>query len=118
MILCRWNHSWLLWDNRKHELLRILKYMYYAAEKEDIESIKALSNLYNEQMVKIFDRAPWKHETEAFEWDNARNAAIGIPTLLGMYKTKRFKENDYEKMKKAQLAELLKRIKKVEEYLI
>jgi len=105
-------------DDRKHELLRMLKNMYYAAEKENVNDIKALSNLFTNWLKKIFGQPPWKHKTEAFEWDKARNAIIGVPMLLEMYRIKRLKENDYEKRKKEQFVEILKRIKKVEEYLI
>lgn len=98
---------------RKTELYRILKNLYFLAEKEDLDLDKfnKLNNLYKNIMVEVFGY-PWKPDTEAFEWDVARKGVMAIFPLKNSYKGK-----DYEKMKKTQLAKTLEKIEKLKKYL-
>ena len=97
---------------KKIELYRILKNLYYLAEKEDKESFNHLNNIYNNLMKDIFGY-PWNDGTESFNWDVARNGVMVIFSLKPYYGGQ-----DYEKRKKEQLTKASKKIEELESYLI
>lgn len=101
-------------DDRKKQLHIILEHLYKASEDENIDDFNKLSEPFNKMMVEIFGRSPWKHGTEGFEWDEARNGVMVIFTAKDVYKDR----EKFEIEKKAQLVKALKRIEKLKNYLI
>jgi len=110
----------IIQDERKFELYRILKNLYYLAEKNKYDDFLKLKRIYNKLLNDVFGN-PTNGE-ESWEWDVARNGVDTIFTLRahidGSYIKNNPKEKEhFEKVIKSQMVESLKRIKKLEQYL-
>ena len=98
-------------EGRKTEIYRILKNLYFLAEKDDWEKYFKIKEIYNNLIINIFG-SKFKHGDEAWDWDNARNGLDMLYTL----KRLRGKEK-YEEEKKNQIVKALERIEKLKKYL-
>ena len=103
-------------DPRKKELFRILKNLYYLAEKDkDIKQYLKLKEIYNRMLRDVFKRGG----KEEFEWDNARNPLDSFYTFdnfekAGVYTDKSI---EYKKKKLDCLEKAKKRMDALNRYL-
>src|SRR3989344_638214 len=99
----------IITDLRKHELLRLLKNLYYLAKKDDFQNYKKLKKIYDNLLFDIFGN--FKHGEEGFFWDKARNGIDTIFTLRWWSKALPIADAEREKKVKLQVDESSVRIK-------
>ena len=107
-------------DDRKHELYRILKNLYYITLKERYEDYLKLKNVYNKLLGDIF--GTHLKNQEGFYWDEARNGIDNIFSSINIYNNAKAKGaikvmEKAEEIKKGALIDALKKIENLKKFL-
>ncbi len=103
-------------DDRKHELFRILKNLYFLTEKEKFDEYMKLKKVYNKLMQEIFGNITKKGD-EGFEYDLARNCFDHLFMSKSHYEFLKKPKEEVISAKREALLKALKLMNQLEGYL-